>query len=101
MSIQIFNLTKDHVISGYVGLGQSSYEYTIKNIHPLINRFNIPEKFIDAKFYVRLERDILNGCILPPISLAFLEDNFKFENAADLTNYVNKNISQGYILDGV
>lgn len=62
MSIQIFNLAKDNVISSFVGLGQSTYGFTLDKIYPLINRFEAQRKFLDTKFYERLERDILKGC---------------------------------------
>jgi len=101
MNIQIFNIAKDNVINSYVGLGLADYEYALANIYPLINRFDAQRKFLDTKFYERLERDILKGCLMPPITLAFVEDKIKFSGEDELTKYINKNISKGYILDGI
>ncbi|HTA83260.1 MAG TPA: hypothetical protein VK783_10015 [Bacteroidia bacterium] len=101
MSIQIFNIAKDNVINSYVGLGVSNYKNTLENVYPLINRFDAQRKFLDVKFYERLERDILKGCLMPPITVAFVEKDVKHASAKDLEEYVNRNISKGYILDGI
>lgn len=101
MSIQIYNLAKDNVISSYVGLGQSDYEYALKRVHPLINRFEAQRKFLDTKFYERLERDILKGCLMPPITLAFVETEIEFKKGEELTQFLNDNIDKGFILDGI
>lgn len=101
MSIQIFNLAKDNVISSYVGLGLSNYKYALENVYPLINRFDAQRKFLDTKFYERLERDILIGCLMPPITLAFVEKDMKIKTPNELSEYVAENISNGFILDGI
>ena len=101
MSIQIFNLTEDKVISSFVGLGQSSYRFALEQLAPLINRFEAQRKFLDTKFYERLERDILKGCLMPPITISFVEPGIKISTREDFEVYVNKNISHGYVLDGI
>jgi hypothetical protein len=102
MSIEVFNITHDEVISSYVGIGQTDYKFAIENICPLINRFDAQRRFLDIKFYERLERDILTGCIMPPITIAFiLERKTEFTTSKQLTNFVMENISKGYILDGI
>lgn len=101
MSISIFNLTEDKVINSFVGLGQSNYKFALDYVLPLINRFEAQRKFLDVKFYERLERDILKGCMMPPITIAFVENDITFNNKEELENYTNNNIAQGYILDGI
>lgn len=101
MSIQIFNLAKDNVISSYVGLGLSNYEYALEKVYPLINRFDAQRKFLDTKFYERLERDILLGCLMPPITLAFVEKEKVISTPQQLAEYVAEHISYGFILDGI
>lgn len=101
MSIQVFNLTEDKVISSFVGLAQSSYKFALEQLAPLINRFEAQRKFLDTKFYERLERDILKGCLMPPITLSFVEAGLKLTTREEFEAYINKNISHGYILDGI
>lgn len=101
MSIKIYNLANDNVISSYVSLGQSDYEYALTNVYPLINRFDAQRRFLDNKFYERLERDILKDCLMPTITLAFVEKQIEIKSTSEMEDYVNKNISKGYILDGI
>lgn len=101
MSIKVFNITKDDVIGSYVSLGQSDYNYAINSIYPLINRFDAQRRFLDNKFYERLERDILKGCLMPTITIAFVEIGSDFKTAGDIQDYLFKNIDRGYVLDGI
>lgn len=101
MSITIYNIAKDNVINSIVGIGTSTYKFTLENIYPLINRFDAQRKFLDNKFYERLERDILKGCLMPPITIAFVEEKNTLSNPKELNQYVDMNISKGFILDGI
>ncbi len=101
MSIKIFNVANDNVINSFVGLGVSTYEYALDRVYPLINRFEAQRKFLDTKFYERLERDILRGCLMPPVTLAFVRPDINIDSPAQLTEFVEDNIDSGYILDGI
>lgn len=101
MSITIYNVAKDKVINSFVGIGVSNYRHALNNIYPLINRFDAQRKLLDNKFYERLERDILKGCLMPPITLAFVEENIEINNSDEITKYTNQHISKGFILDGI
>jgi hypothetical protein len=101
MSIQVFNLAKDNVIKSYVGLAQSTYRYALEQVFPLVNRFDAQRKFLDTKFYERLERDILKECLMPTITLAFVELGLEFTTPKQLEDYINAHINTGYILDGI
>lgn len=101
MSIQIFNIAHDDVINSYVGLGESDYQYALDKVYPLVNRFDAQRKFLDNKFYERLERDIIRGCLMPTITIAFVEVGISFKKRDDLNEYVKRNIDNGYILDGI
>lgn len=102
--INIYNKYKDSVISSVVLLGDTTYQYALDCFLPLINRFESQRRIMDEKFYDRLCRDIKKGCMMPPITLAFVCDDDTSILSADvdvLKDYVNKNISNGYILDGL
>ena len=101
MSIKIFNLAYDDVISSYVGLGMTNYRYALEKVYPLIDRFEAQRKILDVKFYERLERDILKGCLMPPITLAFVGEQIELKETEDIEEYVKENIVNGYILDGI
>lgn len=100
--IKVFTSDLDEVIDSYVGMGQTTYKFALNDLYPLINKFEAQRKLQDKKFYKRLQRDIVEGCIMPPITIAFVDkEESDLTNARDFENYVNKNIGKGYILDGM
>ena len=100
--MEIFNIATDNVIGGICGLAETDYKYTLENIHPLINKLDEQRKILDTKFYKRLEKDILAGCLMPPLTLAFVnEKKNDIKTLPELRDFVKKNISEGFILDGL
>ena len=102
--IKVFNNYTDQVISSIVLLGDTTYKYALNNILPLANRFDSQRKIMDAKFYERLKRDIIRGCMMPPITIAFVHNPADFVDKTDideLQRFVNDHINEGYILDGL
>jgi hypothetical protein len=97
--MNIYNEYKDKVIRSQVLIADITYKQAMSDLYPLINRFDAQRKFLDAKFYKRLERDIIDGCIMPPITIAFVNSSSaEIKNTKD---YVNDHISEAYILDGI
>lgn len=92
----------DKVISSYFLTCHSDYNVTIEYLHPLINKLDIQRKIQSEKFYKRLETDLAKGCIMPPLTLAFI-DNSDFSNFSkkDFQKYVNDNIKKCFVLDGI
>ena len=101
MSLIIFDKTKDGVIDSVVATGKTTYRYAIDSLYPLIDRFSAQRKTQDKKFYARLERDILDKCLMPPLTIAFVEPNFDKKEEKDIAKYIEDNIKSGYILDGI
>lgn len=95
----IYSEYEDKVIRSKVLLADLSYEEALDNLYPLINRFEAQRKLLDTKFYSRLERDIVAGCIMPPVTIAFIAEDI--ENIKDIDHFVNENISKAFILDGI
>lgn len=102
MNLDIFTIDRDEVIESYFLTGSTDYEYALKKFHPLINQLNIQRKIQNKNFYKRLEIDILKGCVMPPITLAFINNNVgNIKTTADFENFVNANIATGFVLDGI
>jgi len=100
--IEIFKVYPDNVIKSTVANGFTSYNYALKKIFPLVNRFDAQRKLLDTKFYSRLERDLINGCVMPHLTLAFVRKEEKHPlEVKDIENYINNNIANGYVLDGI
>jgi len=100
--IELFNATRDDVIKSSVAQGSTTYRYALNNILPLINKFEEQRKVQRRKFYERLKQDILRGCLMPPITLAFVDPASSSITDRDiLQTYVKENIGSGYVLDGM
>lgn len=104
MSLQVFSVDNDKVIHSFFVACRTTYDFSIKNIVPLIQKLDIQRKIQSKKFYSRLAEDIIKGCIMPPLTLAFIEDNgLKFKNKDNMffEKYINSNINKGFVLDGI
>jgi hypothetical protein len=103
MSIKLFSATNDDVVEASVGIGTCAYGYALSSLLPLVDRLGIQRRVQDPKFYDRLKRDILDGCVMPPITIAFLHKaKSKLPTSrVELSAYCNANISQGFVLDGI
>jgi hypothetical protein len=102
MKIMIFDKAVDKVINSVVATGKTNYGFALDHLYPLTNRFSAQRKIQDKKFYKRLERDILNGCLMPPLTIAFVDKDLDFgSNNRSIESYINDHIDTGYILDGI
>ena len=102
--IQIYSMGNDDVIKGYVALGEMPYSFAIENLVPLLNKTDFQRKMQDKKFYEKLERDLLNGCLMPPISIAYIiKENEINSNSTpdDIKNFIIRNMSKVFVLDGI
>lgn len=102
--LDIFSVNTDKVINSVFLTCKTTYDYTIRYIIPLMDRLDFQRKIQNQKFYKRLSSDINSGCIMPALTLAFIDQNAeKYFNKSKkfFHNYVSKNISTGLILDGI
>lgn len=100
--ITISHVDKDLVIDSWVLSGYCSYGYALEKLHPLIGRFEAQRKIQSQTFYERLRRDIVQGCIMPPITVALVAENPAFgDQGFDFQRYINNHLENGYILDGM
>ncbi len=102
MSVQLYSIDDDDVINSKFLTGKSTYEFAVNQLYPLINKLDIQRKLQNSNFYKRLREDLLNGCIIPPITLAFVEDKNQVpNNLEDAAIFVEENIERTFILDGI
>ncbi|WP_041741337.1 hypothetical protein [Collimonas fungivorans] len=97
--MKILDLQYDCVINGTVAFGKASYEEAVALLIPLIDKTEFQRKLQDKKFYSKLERDIADGCVMPPITVAFV--TAKPVKEKDIEKYVNANINSSFVLDGI
>lgn len=101
MKIQTLSTDFDKVISSIFITGSTTYEYCIKSLVPLVDKLDIQRTLQDSKFYQRLERDLIKGCIMPPITIAFIQTSVDSILEENISKFVNENIDKAFILDGI
>lgn len=98
--MKILDVQRDTVINGTVAFGRATYTEAIKELIPLIDKTEFQRKLQDKKFYSKLQRDIADGCVMPPITVAFVTDR-ELETPEDIEEFVNDNVSGSFVLDGI
>lgn len=100
--MELFDVKRDEVIKSAVISGRTTYQDALARFYPLIDRFEEQRKLQRPRFYERLKKDILAGCIMPAITLAFVDEVMSAEvNIKNISDYVQFNIGDGYVLDGM
>ncbi len=99
MKIDLFGTPlRDEVLGATYFVGQTTYNLAIDKLYPLVQRLDIQRNLQNPSFYSRLRNDLKIGCIIPPITIAFvIQDDHEVIDEA----YINENISEGFILDGI
>ena len=104
MEIQFFDKEFDKVVSSVFCSGNTSYKYAIENFYPRIDKYYAQRKNLDEKFYQKLQRDIIDGCIMPPITVALIIEDInglKEKTKEELQKIFEENKEDLYILDGI
>ncbi|WP_294333075.1 hypothetical protein [uncultured Chryseobacterium sp.] len=100
--MKIYDSDSDKVINGVVATGSLTYKEAIDMLTPLISKTEFQRKLQDKKFYEKLERDIVNGCVMPPITLAFVEDSININTQIkEIESYFEKEYERSFVLDGI
>lgn len=101
--MKILTTSIDAVINSIFLLGETNFEYASENLVPLIGNLPIQRELQNPKFYDRLAEDMSKGCIIPPITIAIIDEinELKTKNKEDLQEYVIENINSFFILDGM
>ncbi len=100
--MQLFDVRRDEVIRSAVISARTTYGDALERFFPLINRFEEQRKLQRPRFYERLKKDILSGCIMPAITLAFVDESMSSEaDLETIASFIESNIGEGYILDGM
>lgn len=104
MSMTVFSIDRDLVVGSLFVTSRTDYTFALEKIVPLIKKLDIQRKIQNKKFYERLGEDICAGCIMPPLTLAFIDENAGLgmeSSCEEVGEYINSNISSGFVLDGI
>lgn len=102
--MELFDKGFDKVVKSIFCSGKSTYEYAYNNFLPQIDKYYAQRKKVDEKFYQKLERDIVLGCIMPPITIAIVLDSIEdlvYKNKEEVVQLLDEQKENIYILDGI
>ncbi|PIB29557.1 hypothetical protein BFP77_06125 [Maribacter sp. 4U21] len=100
--MNIYDIDSDKVINAIVASGSITYKEAIEKLVPLISKTEFQRKLQDKKFYEKLERDIVDGCIMPSITIAFVDKSINTSSKKeDIIKFFEKNYSKSFVLDGI
>ncbi len=99
--MDFFTFDEDKVVEGFVVSGAATYREALDTIAPLIGSLSIQRDTLKTKFYARLEKDIVRGCVMPPITVALIESFSKNTPSTTVFDFIRTNIASGFVLDGI
>jgi len=98
--ITIFSEDDDEVISGKFLTAVTDYSFGVERLFPLVGKLDIQRRLQSPRFYDRLKRDLLKGCIMPNLTLAFVVGRDQLQGI-DLASFVKQRIDEAFVLDGI
>lgn len=100
--IKIYSIDDDKVIDSKFLTGMTNYEYAIKTLFPLVDKLPIQRRLQNSSFYKRLRQDLVDGCIMPPITIAFISNKEILpSNEKEADDFIKDKMNKGFILDGI
>jgi len=94
----------DEVIKSIFVTTSTTYKFALEYLVPLIGKLDMQRELQSYRFYDRLAKDILKGCVMPPLTIAIIDDappKNIHNNLQSAETYINKNIEGFFILDGM
>ncbi|WP_345243242.1 hypothetical protein [Pontibacillus salipaludis] len=101
MEITILDKSHDNVINSVFITAKTTYSVALEKLVPLIDRLDYQRNTLKPQFYRKLEKDILNGCIMPPLTLAIKQEIHEDKKIENIEKFINNNIEDGFVLDGI
>lgn len=99
MKIELYGSPlKDEVLGAIYWVGRTNYRFAIEYLYPLIQSLGTQRGLQNPSFYSRLRNDLKVGCVVPPITLAFITES-SLDKIDEL--FINDNIQDGFVLDGI
>jgi hypothetical protein len=101
---KILDESYDKVIQSVYLTATSDYGFALQKLVPLIDKLDFQRNPLRKSFYSRLETDIVNGCIMPFLTIA-IKKNI---SSNELPFYTDKNsayflqlLDNAFVLDGI
>ena len=97
----LLNESYDNVIKSIVLTVVTDYDFALKKLVPLIDKLEFQRSPLRRSFYNRLEQDIINGCIMPFLTIAINKDWDKTDSFIGKEFELKELIETAFVLDGI
>ncbi|AYH43696.1 hypothetical protein [Azoarcus sp. DN11] len=102
MNLVVHSVEFDSVIRSTFISAQADYRFALEKLVPLIGRLDIQREVQNPKFYDRLAKDIVGGCIMPSLTLAIVDGDAESPTATeDARDLIANRIDEFFVLDGM
>lgn len=102
MNLTVHSVEFDKVIRSTFINAQADYRFALEKLVPLIGRLDIQREVQNPKFYDRLAKDIVGGCIMPSLTLAIVDEDASAPDSAESAKeFISKRIDEFFVLDGM
>jgi hypothetical protein len=100
---KILDKQYDKVIQSVYFTAVADYEFALDNLVPLIDKLDFQRSPLRKSFYRRLENDIINGCIMPFLTIAAKYDSKTLISVNDIKSDDEflKLLDNAFVLDGI
>lgn len=104
MKFNILDESYDHVIRSVYLTVIADYDFALSKLVPLIDKLDFQRSTLRKSFYSRLENDIVNGCIMPFLTIAIRKDlnvnELPFINSDNKYELLHL-LDNAFVLDGI
>lgn len=97
--MKILDIAYDQVIKSYYLTVKTDYNFALDKLVPLISKLDFQRNTLKSTFYNRLKDDILTGCVIPPLTIAYKIDIINSEQLNE--EFIRNNLSSAFVLDGI
>lgn len=101
---KMLNESYDKVIQSVYLTAIADYEFALEKLVPLIDKLDFQRNPLRKSFYNRLENDLVNGCIMPFLTIAIKKDvdnsEKPFYSDDTQANFLNL-LQNAFVLDGI
>jgi hypothetical protein len=99
MEFKVLDRQYDEVIKSDYIIAKADYDFAIKMLVPRMTQLPFQRDTLRSNFYKRLGIDITNGCIMPPLTIAYSDNLSQTDEIHE--EYFYQNIDKAFVLDGI
>jgi hypothetical protein len=99
--MKVLDIQYDNVIDSVYLTIKTDYQFAFNHLISLLDKFDQQRNTLRPSFYQKLERDLIDGCIIPPLTIALIgeADMNKYQEMGD--DELTEEFNDAFVLDGI